>query len=243
MAKYGKTYWGEQFLNALAHIDYSNRLPRGRSYASNGSVKDIQFDKNKIYAEVKGSQPRPYSIEIVVPAFNEKQKNDLINAIQSNSSILAALLNRQLPVELLEIANRNGIEIFPKQWKDFGMDCSCPDWAVPCKHLAAVIYIIANEIDLNPFKVLELHGLDVISELAKSGIQLVNDTSEKIESLNDCFTKDPIKSKETVNISVLDELDFSMISKYDDRFLNLLSPNPPFYEKDFKISLKLKSFL
>jgi len=237
MAKYGKTYWGAQFLNALAHIDYSNRLPRGRNYASKGSVKSIEFDKNKIYAKVQGSRPRPYNISIIVPEFSQMQKNDLIEAIKSNTSILAALLNRQLPPELLEIAGRNGIEIFPKQWKDFGMDCSCPDWAVPCKHLAAVIYIIANEIDLNPFKVLELHGLDVVSELAKSGMQLENDTSEKIESLTDCFTKSPIISTKTANISGLDELDFSLISKYDDTFLNLLSPNPPFYEKDFKSEL------
>ncbi len=234
MAKYGKTYWGEQFLNALANIDFSNRLPRGRSYASNGSVKDIQFDKNKIYAKVKGSQPRPYNIQIVIPAFGEKQKNDLLNAIQGNSSILAALLNRQLPAELLEIANSSGIEIFPKQWKDFGMDCSCPDWAVPCKHLAAVIYLIANEIDLNPFKVLELHGLDVLKELAKSGLQLEDDVQEKIETLDDSFTPDPPLPKGKINIQELDELDFSMISKYEDKFLNLLSPNPPFYEKDFK---------
>ena len=237
MAKFGKTYWGEQFLNALQHIDYSNRLPRGRSYASNGSVKSIDIDKNRIKAKVKGSRPSPYKIDIVVPEFTENQKKQLLSIIQNNTSILANLLNRQLPTDLLKIATEHGIQIFPKKWSDFNMQCSCPDWAVPCKHLAAVIYIIANEIDLNPFKVLELHGLDVLKELAKQGIEIENSGKEKIESLDGYFTKIPTKIEETYSIKGLDELDFSVIPKIGDKFLNLLSPNPPFYDKDFKTEL------
>ncbi len=147
------------------------------------------------------------------------------------------MLNRKLPDELLEIATNKGIKIFPREWKDFDMNCSCPDWAVPCKHLAAVIYLIANEIDLNPFKVLELHGLDVVKELTKTGIKIENSVIEKIETWDTYFTKNPIIKSESAAISDFDELDFSLISKYDNKFLNLLSPNPPFYEKDFKNDL------
>lgn len=192
MAKYGKTYWGEQFLNAFENIDFSNRLPRGKHYASNGSVRSINIDKNKIQAKVKGSLPKPYDIQVVIPEFTDSQKDQLLEAIQSNPSILANLLNRKLPSDLLQIATSYNIQIFPKEWKDFNMKCSCPDWAVPCKHLAAVIYLIANEIDLNPFKVLELHGLDVIKELSKQGIEIEINSSEKIESWDELFTKDAI---------------------------------------------------
>ena len=237
MATYGKTYWGQQFLNALENIDYSNRLPRGRSYASNGSVRNIAFDKNIIIAKVKGSRPKPYDINIVIPEFTKTQKDDLINAIQNNHSILASMLNRKLPNELLDIALKKNIKIFPKEWKDFKMNCSCPDWAVPCKHLAAVIYIIANEIDLNPFKVLELHGLDVISELSKSGTIIEDNTKEKIENWNDFFSTEQIEYKENITNLSFDELDFSLIPKIEDKFLNLLTPNPPFYEKDLKKEL------
>jgi SNF2 family DNA or RNA helicase/uncharacterized Zn finger protein len=237
MAKYGKTYWGQQFLNALQNIDYSNRLPRGRSYASNGSVKSIVIEKNNIQAKVKGSQPRPYDINIVVPEFADSQKKQLLETIQSNPSILATLLNRQLPSDLLQIATNKGIQIFPKQWRDFNMKCSCPDSAVPCKHLAAVIYLITNEIDLNPFKVLELHGLDVLKELTKQGIEVENSVSEKIDSWDEYFTKEHVEFVETFSTVGLNELDFTLIPKYDDKFLNLLSPNPPFYEKDFKNEL------
>ncbi|NOU16670.1 MAG: DEAD/DEAH box helicase [Bacteroidales bacterium] len=237
MAKYGKTYWGAQFLNALENIDFSNRLPRGRSYASNGSVRSITIDKNKIEAKVIGSRPNPYDIDIIVPEFTENQKLQLLDAIQSNPTILATLLNRQLPEDLLQIALNKGVQIFPREWKDFSMNCSCPDWAVPCKHLAAVIYLIANEIDLNPFKVLELHGLDVIKELTKQGVEIENSASEKIESWDEFFTKKPSELLESISIGGLDELDFTVIPKYDDKFLNLLSPNPPFYEKNFKSEL------
>jgi len=241
MAKYGKTYWGQQFLNALENIDFSNRLPRGRSYAGNGSVRSIDIDKNKIQAKVKGSMPRPYDVQIVIPEFDEKEKKQLLEAIQSNTTILASLLNRQLTADLLQIATNKGIRIFPKQWKDFKMHCSCPDSAVPCKHLAAIIYIIANEIDLNPFMVLELHGLDVIKELTRQGIDIKKSTSEEIESWDGYFAKKPGKTKDTATPDCLEELDFSLIPKYDDIFLNLLSPNPPFYDKDFK-SLLLTDF-
>jgi SNF2 family DNA or RNA helicase/uncharacterized Zn finger protein len=237
MAVYGKTYWGKQFLNALENIDYSNRLPRGRSYASNGSVRSIVIKKNKIHANVQGSRRSPYTVMITVPEFDNKQKKDLIEAVKSNTTILASLLNRQLPNDLLQIAADKGIKIFPKEWRDFEMKCSCPDWAVPCKHLAAVIYIIANEIDLNPFKVLELHGLDVLKELTLEGLEIENSTNEKIAALDEYFTKDNVEFSESLPISGLDELDFSEIPKHEDKFLNLLSPNPPFYDKDFKNEL------
>jgi uncharacterized Zn finger protein len=237
MAKYGKTYWGSQFLNALLNIDYSNRLPRGRSYASKGSVRSIIFDNNKINAKVKGSRPKPYYIQIVVPKFSDSQKNDLMDVIQNDSTILANLLNRQLPNNLLQIADAKMIKIFPRQWKDFDMYCSCPDSAVPCKHLAAVIYLIAGEIDLNPFKVLELRGLNVLNELTKRGLEVEDDANEKIDSWDTFFTKNPTKHNELPPISDLSELDFTLIPKIEDKFLDLLSPDPPFYEKDFKKEL------
>jgi SNF2 family DNA or RNA helicase/uncharacterized Zn finger protein len=234
MAKYGKTYWGAQFLNALENIDFSNRLPRGRRYASNGSVRNIKIDRNIIQAKVKGSRPRPYDINIFVPEFSENQKKQLLEAIQSHPAILATLLNRQLPAELLQIATDKGIQLFPKEWKDFKMSCSCPDWAVPCKHLAAVIYLIANEIDLNPFKVLELHGLDVVKDLTSKGLEIENNAIEKIESWNGFFGEKTLSGENAFSVEGLEELDFTLIPKYEDKFLNLLSPSPPFFEKDFR---------
>jgi len=237
MAKYGKTYWGKQFLNALLHIDYSNRLPRGRSYASNGKVKSIDFKGGLIQAKVQGSRPKPYAVRVFVPEFTRQQKNDLLDAIRQHPAILAAMLNRKLPDELLTIASSLGIKIFPSKWDDFDMECSCPDWAVPCKHLAAVIYLIANRIDLNPFMVLELHGLDVVSELASNGIKIEDEVIEKIESWDEYFSKNkPDAGQQPLN-GIFDDLDFSGIPKHDGALLQLLSPSPPFRDKDFKSEL------
>ncbi len=171
MAKtFGMTWWGRQWLNALSHIDYSNRLPRGASYARNGMVSNITVRGNEISAQVRGSSPRPYSVSIIVPEFSATQRKMLVDDIMSMPSLLSKLLNRELPQQLATLAEASGIKLFPRSWNDFHMKCSCPDWAVPCKHLAAVIYKLSQEIDNNPFLVFAMHGFDLQTELKKRGV-------------------------------------------------------------------------
>jgi len=119
---YGNTWWGKQWLNALNQIDFSNRLPRGRTYANKGLARNIQIHDNKITAEVQGSRPRPYKVSFTVPPFSNQEKAKITET-----------------------------------------------WAVPCKHMASVIYLIANEIDQNPFLVFELHRFDLFEALKKAG--------------------------------------------------------------------------
>jgi uncharacterized Zn finger protein/ERCC4-related helicase len=170
--QFGKTWWGQQWLNALTNIDYSNRLPRGASYARNGSVLSIAVEDNIIRAKVQGSQRKPYEVMLVIPPFFEKDVTKLIDAIALKPVIVSKLLSRELDPELLNIAENCGLKIFPKQWTDFKMQCSCPDWAVPCKHLAAVVYKLSAEIDNNPFLVFELHKVDLIKELERVNIHI-----------------------------------------------------------------------
>ena len=162
---FGKTWWGQQWLNSLSNIDYSNRLPRGSTYARNGSVASISIDGNTIKAKVNGSRPKPYDICIIIPPFFEPEIKKLIVAIAEKPVIISRLLNRELDPELLQIAEQIGLKIFPRQCTDFKMQCNCPDWAVPCKHLAAIIYKISLEIDNNPFLVFQLHNVDLPKEL------------------------------------------------------------------------------
>ena len=145
--KYGKTWWGEQWLGALKNIDYSNRLPRGASYARNGMVQEIKFLGNIISAKVKGSRRMPYNETIKLPEFASKDIDKLIKLILEQPVVLSKLFNRHLDESLAKMAEEAGMPLFPKQWKDLKMSCSCPDWAVPCKHLAAVIYKTSMEID------------------------------------------------------------------------------------------------
>ena len=122
MAQYGRTWWGAQWLKSLDRIDFSNRLGRGRSYANTGKVVSIKINDNVIQSKVKGSRPKPYDINIVVPPFFDKEKKVLLESIQKNPLILSQLLNRQLPEELLAIGIKNNIKIFPASWQDIKLN-------------------------------------------------------------------------------------------------------------------------
>ena len=105
--KYGKTWWGEQWLGALKNIDYSNRLPRGASYARNGMVQEINFSGNIISAKVKGSRRTPYSETIKLPGFSSKDIDKLIKLILEQPVVLRKLFNRQLDESLAKMAISN----------------------------------------------------------------------------------------------------------------------------------------
>lgn len=176
MEKFGKTWWSEQWLQSLSHIDYSNRIPRGATYARNGSVRSLDIQKNVITATVQGTYK--YKVSLQVTLFTAKESSCLMDRIMQTPSIILNLINHQLNKEVLDIANELGIKIFPTSWKDLKMKCSCPDSAVPCKHIAAVIYLISKEIDHNPFLVFQLHGLDILAELEARGIRVNKDANE-----------------------------------------------------------------
>ncbi|MEA3317772.1 MAG: hypothetical protein U9R54_07425, partial [Bacteroidota bacterium] len=245
MLFFGKTWWGEQWLNSLSNIDFSNRLPRGKSYARNDYVKSIKINKNIINAKVRGSQRNPYNIKITIPEFSDKEKTLIINLIKNNPLVLSQLLNKELPHELYTITKENNINVFPSSWKDFNMHCSCPDIAVPCKHIASVIYIISAEIDKNPFIIFELHGLDIINELEKAKFP-INNNEVNVPAIKDFFL-DPVSTKSQVKENIKTKkhknsknkiFDFSNIPIMLDTIFSILDEKPIFYEKDFKPILK-----
>lgn len=230
--QYGITWWGKEWLNSLTNIDYSNRLPRGRSYANKGLVLSTTVNRNCIAAKVQGSRPKPYNIDITVPLFSEKDKKSLVDKIVLNPALVAQLLNRELPADLLRFAENQGIQVFPRSWRDFGMECSCPDYAVPCKHLAAVVYMVADEIDRNPFLVFELHGLDLVKELENRNIQITEKKQERITnvaSLLDSSSDGPLQPNHASPV-----IDFTTIPDMGGQILTLFKSQPLFYEKDFK---------
>jgi SNF2 family DNA or RNA helicase/uncharacterized Zn finger protein len=229
--KYGVTWWAKQWLNSLNKIDYSNRLERGLSYADNGSVVYISYSGNKIIAKVQGTRDIPYNVSIDVPEFSDEQKKLLINIINSNPQILSKLLNNEISPELESLALDNGIRIFPNSWKDFKMRCSCPDWVVPCKHIAAVLYLFANEIDKNPFIIFNLHGLNLLDEFHNVGIDTKN---TGIANYDNFFTTSLNKINVNNEKSILYDLDFSKLSSERSSPFLLLAPSPVFYTGDFK---------
>lgn len=231
---YGNTWWGSHWLKSLSHIDYENRIPRGATYARKGNVKEIQILGNVITAKVAGSRPRPYKVTITVPAFSNEQIDRLMEDIIARPALISKLLNRELDPEIITIAERRGLKIFPSQWNDFKMYCDCPDWAVPCKHLAAVIYMVSREIDSNPFLVFEMHNANLLDELKKRGIEIEVKANMEIPALNDLFIQ---KATKDLSNAVPDfrRIDFACLQDITGPLVSLLPANPAFYnEGDFQ---------
>lgn len=234
---YGKTWWGKQWLNALNNIDYSNRLPRGRTYANKGMAYDIEINENQITAKVRGSRPRPYRVDFKIPLFSAHDKAKIIEIVTGNPLFLSQLLNRELPKELKETCERADVHLFPKSWKDITGGCSCPDWAVPCKHMAAVLYLVANEIDKNPFIVFDLHGFDLFKGLEGIGYTASGQRGVSILSVDKLWKKCQVLDipKLSDTSEIISQLDFSEIPETRDALLTLLSDNPVFFPNgDFK---------
>ena len=220
---FGKTWWGERWLNALSGIDLSNRIPRGSSYAKSGKVKSLKISGNKISAVVQGTWN--YFVDIEIPEFDEVRFENFINHLREKPAVISKLLNRELDPEILEIAQKSGLKVFPGKWSDIKMHCDCPDHAVPCKHLAAVIYTISREIDNNPFMVFKLHGVDLIDELKKRGVALDAETLIEVPDSETIFEKDkkPSLAEEFFRV------DFSVINDNIQAIGNILPKETPFY--------------
>jgi len=234
--KFGITWWGKQWLNALSQIDYSNRLPRGKSYARNGRAHDIRIRKTEVSALVDGSRPRPYKVGVHLPAFSRDKQQEVMEVITEDPVFLSRLLARQLPHDLAAALDRRGIALFPRSWHDMQASCSCPDHAMPCKHIAAVIYLIANEIDKNPFLVFDLHGQNLLDMLEARGFGTSQPLEDEIPSLPKIIQSLPGQAETAEgNISAMPPLDFSAIPDCQRELRSLLSPDPLFYPgKDFK---------
>jgi SNF2 family DNA or RNA helicase/uncharacterized Zn finger protein len=227
---YGKTWWGQQWLNTLTNIDYDNRLPRGRSYANNGSVTKITIKDNRIEAKVKGSRPKPYNVDITLPPFFDPELSEFIQKLAQKPTIISKLLNRELDPEVLTIAENLGLKVFPKQWTDFKMQCSCPDWAVPCKHLAAVVYKVSAEIDNNPFLVFELHLLNLLEELNKLGIYIDKQATDILHIKDIYFDTNKPKKIDFNTENAYQKLNFSKLKTIQEPITALLSDFPVFYQ-------------
>lgn len=237
--QYGQTWWGKQWLNALGNIDYSNRLPRGKTYANKGAVKDFKINNNLIEANVQGSQRKPYQQTILLQRFSPQEKESILKTVAEDMGVLAALLSRQMPKELDQLLNEQGIQLFPKDWRSLNMNCSCPDWAVPCKHLAAVVYLLSNEIDKNPFNLFELRGLSLLNELEKRGIISFLDKEEEHFKLIDfVFSDAPRSYPGKISLDQFNQLSFVLPQENSDTLFQLLEDTTLFYsDSDFKKTL------
>lgn len=151
------TFWGKAWCNNLeAYSDYENRLPRGRTYVRNGSVIDLQISAGKVEALVQGSEL--YKIAIALKPLPPKQWSDFKARSAGKVANLLDLLQGRLSKDILSDITALGSGLFPSP-KEIDLDCSCPDWADMCKHVAAVLYGVGARLDEKPELFFTLRGV------------------------------------------------------------------------------------
>lgn len=160
--------WIEIFEDAAG---YSNRLGRGRSYARKGQTVDINIEKGKVTASVQGSCSEPYDVTIKLKPIAKKEWKKITSAVSTRVYYAAKLMSGQMPEDIEDLFEEFGLSLFPDESKQIKTNCSCPDWANPCKHIAAVYYLLAEEFDRDPFLIFKLRGItrgELLSGISKA---------------------------------------------------------------------------
>jgi uncharacterized Zn finger protein len=145
-------------MSTLDGFGWGGRLSRGRAYARNGRVLDVEVSTGFVRARVQDTSPRPYRIEMAVQPFADQVWDRVIGALARQAIYTAKLLAGDLPAEVVQLCDSAEAHLFPGHPDDIVMRCSCPEWAVPCKHVAAVHYALAAELDRDPFLLFRMRG-------------------------------------------------------------------------------------
>ena len=167
---FAKNWWAQRWIAALERLVDSGRLTRGRSYARKGQVLSIDETKDGITARVQGSQRTPYKISIKINHLTDSEWDKVIDALSEQAIFSAQLLAGEMPQEIEQAFEKAKVSLFPSKRDDLTTDCSCPDYANPCKHVAAAHYILGERFDEDPFLIFRLRGRtqeQVMQELRK----------------------------------------------------------------------------
>src|SRR6516225_9973543 len=196
--QFGQSWWAKRWIAVLESFDIGARLGRGRSYARNGQVLNIDIAKAEVTAKVQGSRPKPYDVTIQVKSLAEKEWAKVIEALSGQAIYAAKLLAGEMPQDIENVFQEVKLSLFPEKLGDLATECSCPDWSNPCKHIAAVYYLIGEEFDRDPYLLFRLRGLnreDLLRRLGKpEGKRKVQvECSDKIdqERLSEPLSNDP----------------------------------------------------
>jgi uncharacterized Zn finger protein len=154
----GEQWWSRRFIEVMESFALGGRLTRGRNYARKGQVISVEVAPGEVTALVQGSRVTPYKVRVGLARFTELiwAKAEVVLAEQAIHS--ARLLAGEFPPELESVFGGIGAPLFPARLGDLKMSCSCPDPVIPCKHLAAAFYLLAEHFDDDPFLILRWRG-------------------------------------------------------------------------------------
>jgi hypothetical protein len=151
-------WWSLRFTTVLESYGLGPRMERGRRYARGGRVQELTVKAGRIEARVQGSRAVPYRVSVRSAAPSKGQWKQLEMAMTARLGWTAQLLNGAVPQDLEEAFAEVGVPLFPRRWSDLQVRCGCPDDAEPCKHIAAVLYVFAQQLDEDPWQLLAWHG-------------------------------------------------------------------------------------
>ena len=178
-----KSWWGKEWnKNLERYADYSNRIGRGRSYVRHGAVLDLKIRPGKVEALVQGSRSKPYSVSINIKPIPKKNWAAIKQNCKGKMDGLQKLIAGKFPKELGDIFTQKGKGLFPVP-KEINFDCTCPDWASMCKHVAAALYGIGARLDETPnlfFVLRKVEINDLVTEtLQESKNELLSKAKKK----------------------------------------------------------------
>ncbi len=154
----GETWWSKRWVKVLESFNLGARLTRGKSYARKGQVISIDVNPGIVRARVQGTGSEPYDVEIKLKPLSDAEWDKAASAMASKAVFAARLLSGEMPQNIEEAFSESGLSLFPSKGRDLKTDCSCPDWSNPCKHIAAVYYLLAEQFDCDPFLIFKLRG-------------------------------------------------------------------------------------
>lgn len=153
-----ETWWSKRFIAVLESFGLGGRMTRGRTYARGGQVLSLEVNEGLLVSQVQGSRRTPYAVTVRLVTPTATQWVKITDALRSRLGYAARLLDGEVPTDLEEVFTSAGSNLFPAQWRDLRASCSCPDWGDPCKHQAAVLYVFADQLDRDPWKLIEWLG-------------------------------------------------------------------------------------
>lgn len=168
---YGRPWWSRRWLDVIEGLRLGARLGRGRSYALAGQVSRLTIEPGTISATIHGSAALPYQAQITMQQLDDKGRQHIIDKVRAWPILVGRLLAHDLPQEIESLFAEVGCPLFPLRKNDISTRCSCPDWANPCKHLAAVYFLVGEAIDRNPLLLLAFRGIyrdDLIGRINKN---------------------------------------------------------------------------
>jgi uncharacterized Zn finger protein len=151
-------WWLQQWLELINSYRFKKRLERARNYARQGNVLSIEFQEGKAIARVQGTEAEPYQVSLWLDPLTDEDWGYVIETLSQRAIFSAKLLAGEMPKNIEEVFAANGLRLFPFTLDEVRSRCSCPDKANPCKHIAAVYYLLGDRFSEDPFILLQLRG-------------------------------------------------------------------------------------